>query len=117
MIIVVNKKMWKGNAAELGLLPIEIALLNGIHAEYIGRNDGGTLLQNNYHIGKDGTRSEVIEKYRIWLQWRMESDPKIVEYLEALAALHRHGMLVVLLCHCKPADCHGDVVKKILESM
>jgi len=115
MIVVANKKTYMGGANGLGLLPIEIAFAKKIHVEYIGRNDGGTILQNNFFVGKDGTREEVIEKYAIWLKWKMESDPSMVNYLEALAAMHKHGMILVLLCDCKPLACHGDVVKEILE--
>ena len=121
MIGVANKRTYTGykdkSAAGLGLTPLEMAFSKGIHVEYIGRNDGGTILQNNFFVGKDGTLEEVIERYRINLRWRMESDPSIVHYLEALAAIHKHGVILVLVCHCKPLPCHGDVVKQVLESM
>ncbi len=121
MIVVANKRTYTGyndkSAVGLGLTPLEMAFSRGIHIEYIGRNDGGTILQNNFFVGRDGTREEVIEKYDINLAWRMKSDPSVVNYLEALAAMHKHGMILVILCHCKPLACHGDVVKRVLESM
>ncbi len=118
MIVVANKRYYKGNGTSgLGLSPMDIAFAKGVHVEYIGRNSGGSPLQNNFLIGKDGTREEVIEKCLIYIKWRMESDPKFYNYMEALASLHKHGVILVLLCHCKPLPCHGDGVKEILESM
>jgi len=115
MIIVVNKKTYKGSQ-DLPSLDGVIGI-RAIHEEYIGRSNGGSLLQNDFIIGRDGNREEVIEKARINILWRMESDPKFLNYMEALAALHKHGVLLVLVCHCKPLACHGDKVKEILEAM
>lgn len=119
MIVVANKKTYDGySALGLGLLPVEIAFAKGIHVEYIGRNNGGTILQNNFFVGKDGTREEVIEKYDINLVWRLEcGEPGLSGYLEALAAMHKHGVILVILCHCKPLACHGDVVKRVIEAI
>lgn len=58
---------------------------------------------NPYHIGKDGTREEVIEKYRKYLMTNPElfySLPEIRGY-EALA------------CYCAPQPCHGDVIIRV----
>ena len=117
MIVVVNKKNYKGHLGGLGIKGIDIALSKGHYAEYIGRSNGGSLLQNNFIIGKDGTREVVIEKAGIQIRWRMESDPRFYNYMEALAAIHKHGAILLLVCHCKPLACHGDKVKDILEAM
>ena len=117
MIVVVNKKDYKGHLGGLGIKGIDIAFSKGFHAEYIGRSNGGSLLQNNFIIGRDGTREEVIVKAGIEIKWRMESDPKFYNYMEALAAIHKHRTILLLICHCKPLACHGDIVKEILESI
>ena len=66
---------------------------------YIGR---GTVWGNKFKVGKDGTRAEVIEKYREWLsgQW---------ELLDRLDELQGK----VLGCSCKPLDCHGDILAEL----
>jgi len=57
---------------------------------------------NPFNIGKDGTREEVIEKYREWIQ----TQPKL------LASLHElEGK--ILGCWCAPKACHGDVLSEL----
>ena len=58
---------------------------------------------NPFIIGRDGTREEVIEKYRLdlWDKIRNGSIP-----LKKLADLHDRD----LVCCCKPKPCHGDVL-------
>ena len=58
---------------------------------------------NPFHIGKDGTREEVLVKF--------------IEYWyapEQLYLRHEADMLIgddhVLGCWCKPLDCHGDII-------
>ena len=60
---------------------------------------------NPYKIGPDGTRSEVIAKYRVYVL----SDP------ELLSALHEvRGKR--LGCWCKPRACHGDVLAELADN-
>lgn len=52
---------------------------------------------NPFKIGRDGTREEVLQKYRTW----------VVHQPELLNDLHElEGK--TLGCWCKPDDCHGD---------
>ena len=60
---------------------------------------------NPFAIGRDGTRTEVIEKYRAWIAER----PGLVEELRALRP-------DVLVCWCAPLPCHGDVLAELLEA-
>ncbi len=62
---------------------------------YIGRPSA---FGNPFHIGRDGTREEVIEKYRTWLR----ANP----YLMRLARRELIGR--TLGCWCAPHACHGD---------
>lgn len=64
---------------------------------YIGRP---SKWGNPFVIGKDGTRAEVIAKYRAWLAAR----PALV------SAAKRELAGKDLLCYCAPAACHGDVL-------
>jgi hypothetical protein len=67
----------------------------------------GTPFGNPFQIGKDGTRDEVIEKYREWFHRRL-TDPSFRDRVLALKGK-------VLACWCKPLKCHGDVIVEYLE--
>lgn len=58
---------------------------------------------NPFMIGRDGTRAEVIEKYRAHLM----ANPHLIE--EAKVQLRDK----VLGCWCAPLPCHGDVLVEI----
>lgn len=68
---------------------------------YIGRP---SKWGNKFEIGKDGTRAEVIEKYRIWIQ----TQPELLEALDELKGK-------TLVCWCSPLPCHGDILVELLE--
>ena len=72
---------------------------------YIGR---GSKWGNPFVIGKDGTREEVIEKYRLWL-WEQIKGGHILK--EDLLRLDNQR----LGCFCKPQACHGDVIARAVE--
>ena len=67
------------------------------------RIDRATKWGNPYVIGRDGTRAEVIAKYRARL-WREIRAGRID--LDELAALHDRR----LACWCAPEPCHGHVL-------
>ena len=67
------------------------------------RIDRATKFGNPYLIGRDGSRSEVIDKYRVRL-WRDIRAGRMP--LEDLAALEAKR----LACHCSPKPCHGNVL-------
>lgn len=69
---------------------------------YIGR---GSKWGNPYRIGIDGTRNEVIEKYRDYLLTTF-SDSDIIQL---------QGK--TLGCFCKPNRCHGDVIVEVIEEL
>jgi hypothetical protein len=67
---------------------------------YIGRP---SKWGNPFKIGKDGTREEVIEKYREYIL----SKPELLKDLSELKGK-------ILGCWCKPKACHGDVLVELL---
>lgn len=71
-------------------------------AVYIGRP---TKWGNPFQIGKDGTRGEVIGKYRAYLLSR----PDLIE------AARRELKGRDLVCWCAPKACHGHVLKEIAD--
>jgi hypothetical protein len=69
---------------------------------YIGRP---SKWGNPFKIGKDGSREEVIQKYRQWVS----TDPMLMTQL----ATELKGK--VLGCWCKPDACHGDVLAELAD--
>lgn len=77
---------------------------------YIGRANSRLGLaeskwHNPYYIGIDGTREEVIEKYRNYVL----GNPYLMGCLHELKDK-------TLGCYCKPKACHGDVLVDLIES-
>ena len=72
---------------------------------YIGRGSGERGKWGNpFAIGRDGTREEVIAKYREYIVGR----PDLLAQLRNLRGKR-------LGCFCKPAACHGDVLVDLIE--
>ena len=66
---------------------------------YVGRP---TQWGNPYVIGVDGTRDQVIAKYRGWLL----RNPQLLAQLPTLRGK-------VLACWCAPEACHADVLAEL----
>jgi hypothetical protein len=58
---------------------------------------------NPFTIGRDGTRPQVIAKYRAWIL----TQPALVE------AARRELRGKVLACWCAPLACHAEVLAEI----
>lgn len=61
---------------------------------------------NPFMIGRDGTREEVIEKFRGYLK----ANPGWVNMIRKELRGKRLG------CFCKPLACHGDVLAEVADS-
>jgi hypothetical protein len=68
---------------------------------YIGRP---SKWGNPFEIGKDGTREEVIEKYKKYLLSR----PNLLKDISELKGK-------ILGCWCKPLACHGDILAELAD--
>lgn len=68
---------------------------------------------NPFRIGIDGTRDEVIEKYRLWMceNYDYKINYAFTHYIDHIIKCLRSGKSICLMCHCKPLPCHGDVLK------
>ena len=64
-----------------------------------------TIWGNPFVVGRDGTRDEVIAKYRAYVL----SNEALMRSLPALRGK-------VLGCWCAPKHCHGDVLVELLDS-
>lgn len=105
--------------ALLGVSARPIIIVNKHHGksgEYIGR---GSPLGNPFVIGKDGSREQVIAKYRVWLNEQiMRKNPVVLDELNRLGnkAIDENGL--ALQCFCYPKPCHGEVIKeKLVQAM
>lgn len=63
---------------------------------------------NPYKIGKDGTREEVLEKYKKYIINKIKHDEKFKDSLLKLKGK-------TLGCWCNPEPCHGDILLKLIE--
>jgi hypothetical protein len=63
--------------------------------------DRGTIWGNPFILSNDGTREEVIEKYK----WYYELKPSLQSRIDILRGK-------VLGCWCYPESCHGNVLKE-----
>lgn len=66
--------------------------------------DRTTKWGNPYHIGPDGTREEVIQKYREWIV----TQPQLMSSLHELKGKR-------LGCWCHPQACHGQVLVDLVK--
>lgn len=70
---------------------------------YVGRGRG-SVWGNPFHEDQRTTKSEVIERYRAWIQ----TQPHLMARLPELRGK-------VLGCWCKPDICHGDVLAELAD--
>ena len=67
------------------------------------------------------SREDSINRYRKYIYGILQSDSSEMYTIgkglnEIISKLDKHGY-VNLVCFCKPKDCHGDVIKKIIEDL
>ena len=96
MIRIVNKKSFRGQGY------------------YVGRPSP---LGNPFEIGKDGTREEVIDKYREWLRQQWIDNGHVRRELEKLVMVYKTIGKLILVCWCAPEACHADVIKDAVEKI
>ena len=78
-----------------------------LHARQVGKHASATRVYigrpskwgNPFVIGRDGSRAEVVAKYRAWIV----TQPALMNALEELRGRD-------LVCWCAPLACHGDVL-------
>jgi len=88
-------------------IPVVVNLTRSRYDIYIGRKTKthcASKWQNPFHIGKDGTREEVMLKFEDYAN-------RNPELLSALSELEGKR----LGCWCKPLPCHGDIYVKLFK--
>lgn len=94
--------------------------MNDEHNAYIGRKGivfingcrfptESSPFCNIYKIGRDGTRDEVIIKYRKYMINKLNNSPALV--CELLRLKNKN-----LGCWCVPDQCHGHVLLDLIET-
>lgn len=84
---------------------VNIRTHKSTEVRYIGR---GSIFGNPFKLGEDGTRDEVIEKYKFYFYDRLSWDSYFKDRVESLRGC-------VIGCFCKPQACHGDIIKEYLD--
>jgi hypothetical protein len=86
---------------------------DGTEGIYVGRMRRSTgqfnPLGNPFRVGEDGTREEVIEKFRVWLREQCSKHRHV--WIPMLAALYQER----LICHCFPLPCHAEILIEAAE--
>lgn len=77
---------------------------------YIGRRGKGLdgPFGNPFRLEASMDRGATIERYRKWLWQRLGENARFTEAVAGLAGK-------TLVCFCKPAPCHGDVLASAAE--
>lgn len=93
---------------------------NGVNNIPIYRS---TPLGNPFKIGEPNsntgnlcqTRDDVILAYEMWLFSQIKlGNQAVINALDEIAYKHLDGEEVNLICYCKPAKCHGDIIKAVI---
>lgn len=63
---------------------------------------------NPYKIGKDGSREEVIAKYKKYITEKLENDDLLISELLLLKGKN-------LGCWCYPEMCHGNILLELID--
>lgn len=92
--------------------------------EYIGRSGKNPSPLANEWAFRLGTRAkyvvasreESMDRYSEWLDnvIRQADSEAFSEFLRLVNNYMQHGKLV-LLCHCNPLPCHGDIIAEQIE--
>ena len=68
-----------------------------------------SIFGNPFYMKFETQRPKCIEKFRqyLWQQMKNKNNPLIKE----MKKLVQTDQAIALVCCCKPAQCHGDVIK------
>lgn len=89
------------------------------HFVYIGRKNKTLGLEesplaNKYRIGPDGSREEVIRKWKDDLIEQLKYNSEQRKEIERLYEILKEVGELTLLCYCHPLPCHGEVIRNVL---
>lgn len=86
---------------------------------------GGSILGNPYTekplkgtlaIYKVRNRDEAIDRYDTYFDLKYNSDEEFKLLIDDMYEKYKRGEDIYLECYCHPMSCHGDVIKRKIES-
>ena len=81
---------------------------------YVGRP---TPLGNPFPMDSGNGRVEVIERYRIWLLKKLETNNPTTRAFLALVDVYQKTGELILICWCAPLACHAEVIRDFIMEM
>lgn len=86
-----------------------VNLFDENYDSYIGRKGFGMSGEfgNPYRLNKDGSRYDIMIKFRKYFMKRLNNDPEFKKRILGLRGL-------TLGCFCAPRPCHGDIIAAYL---
>lgn len=100
-----NLKMWMSDTNNVYIGRGGVVFVD---KERFPRQD--SMFANPYKIGKDGTRQDVLNKYKQYIEEKINSDKN---YLDNLLLLEGKK----LGCWCHPEPCHGDILLDFIKKL
>lgn len=85
--------------------------------EPVNIDRGNSVLANPYKICASLSRKQCLALYRADFEKDMRAKGPMFQECQRIAALMAQGKDVVLLCWCKPAACHGDIIAEQIMEM
>ena len=76
-----------------------------------------SVLGNPYVIGHDGSRHDVVDKYRAGLREQYRHDGAVRRALRQLAMRYLTDGALTLICWCAPQPCHAEVIRDAVLGM
>ena len=111
MITVINVRSQKYR----DLRPNENVVYIGRETSIINGKSDGSPLANTFSVKKYG-RDECIRLYDKWLNTAIGiRNTEVCDELNRLYTIAKKGDLY-LVCWCAPLPCHGDIIKRVIES-
>jgi hypothetical protein len=98
-----NLKEWMSNPDHVYIARGGVVFING---ERFPKSNSDFC--NPFKLGKDGSRDEVIQKYKEYMETRLHRESGLVKKLIGLKGKK-------LGCWCKPDNCHGDVLIELID--
>lgn len=81
------------------------------------RIDRQSPLGNPFRMGSESERDAVCDRYEEWFQVQVRKDGSAVRHAVVdLYRKHRDGKNIALMCWCAPKRCHGESIKRFIES-
>lgn len=88
-----------------------------IHVSNAVNIERPTPLGNPFILNVHGDRDEVCDKYEEWFKEQLATqNPKFLNALRDLYLQAKRDGYLTLGCYCAPKRCHGDTIKKFLDS-